>query len=123
MDLHTTLLAHIERAHADDLARAPQLTQDALTLALKNGVAIHIRYAAHDAYSLRWQPDATNGGLEIGIDTAPTHPHLATSPNHLHLPDGRVVADPLTRTASAPEQNLSAVITAVLTDPLLAAYH
>ena len=93
MDLHTALLAHVERAHADDLVRAPQLTQDALTLALKNGVMINIRYAAPDAYSLRWQPSTTDAGVEIGIDTAPTHPHLATSPNHLHLLDGRVVAD------------------------------
>ncbi len=119
MDLHTALLAHVELVHAEDLARAPQLTQDALTLSLKNGVVIHIRYAAQDAYSLRWQPDATDAGVEIGIDTAPTHPHLATSPNHLHLPDGSVVADPLTRIDAPPADNLSAVITAVLADPLL----
>lgn len=122
MDLHIALLAHAERQHAADLAMAPQLTQDALTLTLKNGIILSVRYAAPDAYSLRWHSGADRSGAELGIDTAPTHPHLATTPNHLHLPDGRVIADPLTRIGATPEDNLSAVITAILVDPLVQAH-
>lgn len=119
MDLHTALFAHAERQHAADLAMAPQLTQDALTLTLKNGIILSVRYAAPDAYSLRWHSGANRSGAELGVDTAPTHAHLATTPNHLHLSDGRVVADPLTRISATPEDNLSAVIAAVLADPLM----
>ena len=83
---------------------------------LDNGVVLTVRYAAADAYSLRWQG---NAGVELGIDTAPTHPDLATRPNHLHLADGRVVADPLTRPDACPAANLAAVVEALLRDPQL----
>lgn len=119
MDLHIALLAHVERHHADALSAPPRLTQDALTLPLRNGISLAIRYAAPDAYSLRWRGGALPDAVELGIDTAPTHPQLATAPHHLHLADGRVVADPLSRPDARPEDNVSAVITAVLADPLL----
>lgn len=115
MSLHPELLAVVERDYADHLAAAPRLTQDALALTLTNGVVLTLHYAAADAYSLRWVVD----GAELGIDTAPTHPDLETRPNHLHLADGRVVADPLTRPGGEPAINLAAVIDAVLADPLL----
>lgn len=118
MNAHTELAELVERDFGARLQSAPELTQDALTLTLDNGVVLVVRYAAADAYSLRWQtsPDAA----EVGIDTAPTHAQLATRPNHLHLADGRVVADPLTRIDAAPAANLAAVITALLEDPQLA---
>ncbi len=115
MSLHPELLATVERDFADGLAAPARLTQDALELALTNGVVLTVRYAAADAYSLRWVVD----GAELGIDTAPTHPDLDTRPNHLHLADGRVVADHLTRLGGDPATNLGAVIEAVLADPLL----
>ncbi len=118
MSLHPELLALVERDFADHLAAPTRLTQDALALTLTNGVVLTVRYAAADTYSLRW---AVNGA-ELGIDTAPTHPDLDTRPNHLHLGDGRVVADPLTHLGADPAANLAAVIAAVLVDPLLAAH-
>ena len=70
--------------------------------------------------SLRWRTSLHADGAEIGIDTAPTHPALATTPNHLHRADGSVVADPLTRIDRSPEENLARVIEALGRDPQLA---
>lgn len=121
MSLHTELLAYIEREHAEALLAPPQLAQDGLTLALKNGVVLTVRYAAADAYSLRWRTSLHAEDVELGIDTAPTHPELATAPNHLHRADGSVVADPLTTPARSPQDNLARVIEALGRDPLLTA--
>lgn len=125
MNLHPTLAAALATDFATALASPPQLTQDALVLRLTNGVTLTVRYAAADAYSLRWQlgtaEPATEPATELAIDTAPCHPELATRPNHLHLADGRVVADPLTRTDAAPADNVAAVLRALLQDPLLSA--
>lgn len=120
MNLHATLAAAIADDFAASLAAPPQLTQDALVLQLTNGVTLNVRYAAADAYSLRWQFGEGESAAELGIDTAPCHPDLATRPNHLHLADGRVVADPLTRPDAAPAANLAAVLRALLQDPSLA---
>lgn len=120
MSLHTELLDYLEREHEDALLTPPQLSQDALTLVLKNGAVLTVRYAAADAYSLRWRTSLHADGVEIGIDTAPTHPQLATTPNHLHRADGSVVADPLTRIDHTPEDNLARVIEALSRDPQLA---
>lgn len=120
MSLHPALAATIADDFATSLATPPQLTQDALVLRLTNGVALTVRYAAADAYSLRWRLGDDASAAELGIDTAPCHAGLATRPNHLHLADGRVVADPLTRTDAAPADNVAAVLRAILHDPLLA---
>ena len=121
MNLHPTILEHVEREHGDALAVPPQLNQDALTIVLRNGVMLTVRYAAPDAYSLRWRTGLGTDAAELGIDTAPTHPQLATSPNHLHRADGSVVADPLTRVDASPEANVSALLVALASDPLLGA--
>jgi hypothetical protein len=121
MNLHPTILEHVEREHGDALAVPPQLNQDALTIVLRNGVMLTVRYAAPDAYSLRWRTGLGTDAAELGIDTAPTHPQLATSPNHLHRADGSVVADPLTRVDASPEANVSALVAALASDPLLRA--
>ena len=119
MDTHSSLLAFVEQAFSAHLATPAQLTQDALTLTLNNGVVLAIRYAAHDAYSLRWRTSIEADAPELGIDTAPTHSELSTYPNHLHLADGRVIADPLTKVTATAEDNLAAVLRALLVDPLL----
>lgn len=121
MNLHPTILEHVEREHGDALAVPPQLNQDALTIVLRNGVMLTVRYAAPDAYSLRWRTGLGTDAAELGIDTAPTHPQLATAPNHLHRADGSVVADPLTRVDASPEANVSALVAALASDPLLGA--
>lgn len=119
MSLHTELLAYVEREHEGILLTPAQLSQDALTLVLKNGVVLTVRYAATDAYSLRWRTSLHADGVELGIDTAPTHPQLATTPNHLHRADGSVVADPLTRIGRSPQENLARVLEALSRDPQL----
>ncbi|MDO9598047.1 MAG: hypothetical protein Q7J47_10055 [Azoarcus sp.] len=122
MSLHAELLQYILRDFSACLLTQPKLTQDAITVSLNNGVILTVRYAAADAYSLRWHGDeATVGGAQ-GIDTSPTHPDLATYPNHLHLTNGRVVADPLTHPDATPEANVRAVIEALLRDPTLAEF-
>lgn len=119
MSQHPELLEHLMDRFGDRLQGAPQLTQDALALTLDNGAQLTVRYAAADAYSLRWTFQAGDQTVEMGIDTAPTHPTLATRPNHLHLADGSVVADPLTRTDARATDNLSVLIDALLQDPQL----
>ncbi len=119
MSLHPDLAATLAAERADALATPPRLTQDALELELANGVLLTVRYAAADAYSLRWRCGSGDAAAELGIDTAPLHPDLATSPNHLHLADGRVVADPLTRPERAPEDNLRRLVDVLVQDPEL----
>lgn len=116
MSLHPQLATTLAAERAASLASSPRLTQDALTLTLANGTELTIRYAAEDAYSLRWR---CADGAELGIDTAPLHAGLASAPNHLHLADGAVVADPLTRVDDTPENNLLRLVDALMLDPLL----
>ncbi|MEW5889238.1 MAG: DUF6516 family protein [Pseudomonadota bacterium] len=115
MSIHFSLKERIEARYADALAGSPELKQDALLLTLTNDVALEVRFAARDEYSIAWQW----GDALLRIDTAPFHPGLATYPNHLHDADGKVRADPLTATERDPGENLCAVLDALLKDPLL----
>jgi hypothetical protein len=115
MSLHLELGSAIDTAFADDLDSPVEQKQDAMIVHLKNGVTLNVRYAAADAYSLRW----TYGDAVSGIDTAPLHRGLATFPNHFHDAGGRIVADPITRPDAPPEDNLHRLIRALLDDPML----
>lgn len=115
MSLHLELGSAIDAAFADDLDSPVEQKQDAMIVHLKNGVTLNVRYAAPDAYSLRW----AYGDAESGIDTAPLHRGLATFPNHFHDAGGRIVADPVTRPDAPPEDNLHRLIRALLDDPML----
>ena len=115
MSLHLELGSAIEAAFGDDLDSPVEQKQDAMIVHLKNGVTLNVRYAAPDAYSLRW----VYGDTESGIDTAPLHRGLATFPNHFHDAGGHVVADPITRPDAPPEDNLNRLIRALLDDPML----
>lgn len=117
MTLHLELGAVIERDFAEALAAAPEQKQDVLIVRLHNAITLDIRYAAADAYSLRW----THDGCEAGIDTAPLHRDLATFPNHLHDAAGNLRPDPITRIDAAPDANVRALIRALLDDPALGA--
>lgn len=117
MSIHLALAEMVEREFGARLEAPVEPRQDALIVRLANGVTLTVRYAAADAYSLRWS--WADG--EAGIDTAPVHRDLATFPRHLHTVDGRVVADPLTRPDASPQDNLARVIRAVLDDPRLGA--
>lgn len=115
MSLHIELAAAIDAAFHAHLQEPVRQTQDALIVHLDNGVTLTVRYAAADAYSLRW----VCGDAEFGIDTAPLHRDLASFPNHLHDADGRVRPDPLTHPDHPPPDNLSRLIHALLRDPML----
>lgn len=115
MSLHLELASTIETAFADALDGPLEQKQDAIIIRLSNGVTLEVRYAASDAYSLRW----TYGDVALGIDTAPLHRDLATFPNHLHDADGGLHADPVTRFGATPADNLQALLRALLKDPLL----
>ena len=115
MSLHLELGSMIEAAFGNDLASPIEQKQDALVIHLKNGVTLNVRYAAPDAYSLRW----VYGDAESGIDTAPMHQGLATFPHHFHDASGHIIADPITRPGAPPEDNLHKLISALLDDPML----
>ena len=117
MSLHLELGPVIEATFGNDLASPLEQKQDALIISLKNGVTLNVRYAASDAYSLRW----VYGDAESGIDTAPLHPGLATFPNHFHDAGGHILADPITHPDASPEDNLHKLIRALLDDPMLGA--
>lgn len=117
MSLHLELGSMIETSFAGDLASPVEQKQDALIVRLENGVALEVRYAAADAYSLRW----VYGDAESGIDTAPLHRGLETFPNHFHDAGGHIVADPITRPDALPADNLQRLIRALLADPMLGA--
>lgn len=117
MSLHLELGSTIDAAFGDALASSTEQKQDAMIVRLRNGVTLAVRYAAADAYSLRW----VYGDAESGIDTAPLHRDLATFPNHMHEADGRIVADPITRPEASPADNLQSLIRALLDNPMLGA--
>lgn len=118
---HLVLQAMVEGEYAGALAGPSQVSQDALSFTLKSGVALDVHVAAPDAYSLRWRGvDAGGISREAGIDTAPVHLHLATTPNHLHRADGSAQADPLTQPGADPAANLRALLDALLANPRFA---
>ena len=117
MSLHLELGSAIEAAFADVLECPVEHKQDAMIIRLNNGITLNVRYAAPDAYSMRWTYG--EGDVEIGIDTAPLHRTLATFPNHLHAADGTVTADPVTRPDAPPADNLQNLVRALLENPLL----
>lgn len=117
MSLHLELQAGIADTFGDQLSQAPTLMQDAILVQLDNGIALTIRYADQDAYSLRW----TREGRSFGIDTAPLHRTLKTFPNHYHDADGTPHADPITRPEDSPMDNVSRLIVALLDEPALSA--
>lgn len=110
MSLHFELGTTIEETFGDRLSEPPELMQDALVVRLDNGIVLTIRYAATDAYSLRW----ILNGSEFGIDTAPLHRGLKTFPNHYHDAQGVAHVDPITRLNASPQENLSRLITSLL---------
>jgi len=115
MSLHIELAAAVEQAFGQRLARSAEQKQDALVVALDNGVTLTVRYAAPDAYSLRW----SYGDAEAGIDTAPLHRELATFPNHLHDANGALRSDPVTGLDRTPADNVVRLVQALLDDPTL----
>lgn len=117
MSLHLELVSAIEADFEQDLDAPIEQKQDALIVHLKNGVTLNVLYAAPDAYSLHW----SYGEAQSGIDTAPLHSGLATFPNHFHDANGHVVADPITRPDASPQDNLHALIHALINDPMLGA--
>lgn len=114
---HIELKQQLEARYADRLDGEPQLMQDALTLCFDTGLNLEIRVASLDEYAFTW----LWGEAELRIDTAPLHPALATVPNHWHDEEGRCLADPLTAPGKPPMANLTALIDALLDDPLLEA--
>lgn len=113
--LHAALKAYADESLSGLLAEPCALTLDALTLRLKNDVSLEVHYAAPDQYALWWQSAAGRAG----IDTAPLHAGLASGPGHMHLADGRVVADTVTRPGASPEDNLRALVEALHTNSRL----
>jgi hypothetical protein len=115
MSHHLELGAVIDEVFGDDLDTPVVQVQDAMIVRLKNGVTLNVRYAASDAYSLRW----SYGDAESGIDTAPLHLELASFPNHMHEAGGRIIADPITRPDASPQDNLQRLIRVLLDNPML----
>ena len=116
MSLHLELAQRVEEHFGGQLDAPVDVKLDALIVRLDNGTILEARIAAPDAYAIAW----AWGEAELRIDTAPLHEGTGTFPNHLHAADGSLCADPLTRCGAEPWDNLAAVITAVLADPLLA---
>jgi hypothetical protein len=110
MDLHLALKEQIEARFQDRLENDVLLTQDALLATFEGGLAVELRYANPDEYSVAW----TWGEALFRIDTAPVHPGLATFPNHFHPGDGTAVADHLTVPGRAPWDNIRGVLEALL---------
>ncbi|HUY02543.1 MAG TPA: hypothetical protein VMV33_04595 [Rhodocyclaceae bacterium] len=113
--LHPALKDAIDREFSAVMAEPAELCRDALLVRLNNDVAIELRIAGAEEYSIAWRW----GEAELRIDTAPLHRQLATFPNHLHDGEGRLRPDPLTRPGSDPWDNVRAVIAALLEAPLL----
>jgi hypothetical protein len=109
---YTALADEVISRFGEYLDGVPQVSLDALTLHFQNGLVVQARFATPEEYSILWR----YGEAEWRIDTAPRHPHLASFPNHRHDPDESVHADDLTRPGGSPQENLAAVLTALLQD-------
>lgn len=115
MSIHLELAALVEVEFPGHLDGPVERKQDALILQLNSGVRLTIRYADQAAYSLRWEHE----GREAGIDTAPLHRGLASFPNHYHDLDGQLLADPLTSPERSPADNLRRLLQALAAGPRL----
>jgi hypothetical protein len=115
LHIHLDLAQRVAARFSASLAADPRLSQDALTLRFADGLAVELRFASAQEYSIHW----AWGDAELRIDTAPLHPGLASFPNHLHDHEGACRADPLTVPGREPWENLERVLEAVLADPLL----
>lgn len=115
MTLHLELRDAVEARYGRDLVGPVDLRQDAMMLSFANGLTMEVRFAAEDAYSIRWVCD----GDELCIDTAPRRDLPSGVGSHLHDRSGRVLPDALTRPGATPIENLSSVIDAVLISPTL----
>ncbi len=117
MSPHNAISEHLITDFGERLVDLPLLNHDALEVRFDTGLVLQIRYPNRENYSLRWSYNERT----LGIDTAPLHLQLASSPNHLHNSEGQVVADPLTRPGQPVWDNLHALVTALLSDPWLEA--
>lgn len=113
--LHIELKEKIETTFCEANDVSVALCRDAIECRLPNGVEMTIRIAGPNEYAIGWRW----GEAEMSIDTAPLHRALATYPNHLHTPDGRVVADPISEVGADPWRNVHALIDRLLAQPLL----
>lgn len=109
----------LETDYADRLTELPRLAQDALLLSFDTGLMMEVRYFSSSEYAIRW----SWGEAEFCIDTAPVHSNCGSFPNHLHRDDGAVTADPVSRPGTDCWSNFSAVVDALLADPLLEGAH
>ena len=114
--LHLELKDEIAARYGDELAAAPGVAQDALTVAFLNGLVVELRYLNADEYSVQW---LWREAL-LRIDTAPVHPDLATFPNHFHDAGGAVRPDILTVPGREPWENVRILLDAILENPLSA---
>ncbi len=115
MTLHTELIDNIISHYGERLVDTPQQSYDAVTLSFTNNTAVEIRFAGEDEYSLKWN----SAEKEFRIDTAPLHPELSTFPNHLHLSNGEMRADPFTTPGNPPWENVKAVLDNILENPII----
>ncbi len=115
MTLQAELIDEIISHYGERLTDTPQQSYDAVTLSFANELAMEIRFASADEYSLKWSV----AEKEFRIDTAPLHPELATFPNHLHLGNGEVRADPFTTPGNPPWENVRAVLDPLLENPII----
>lgn len=115
MSINLELAAMVDESLSEYMSHPAERTQDALIVHLNNGISITVHYAAPDAYSMRWVVD----GREIGIDTAPLHRDLASSPNHLHDSTGQPCPDPVTSPSHHPAENLRLLVLTLINNPAL----
>ena len=113
MNLLSELSDRVTDVYGDRLAAVPQLTHDALTISLLNGIQLQARFASPEEYSIDWRV----GDCIWRIDTAPLHAGLASFPNHRHEPDQTVCADTLTKPGAPPWENLSTVLASLVKQP------
>lgn len=109
---HLQLKEQLEAGYAGQLPGQVVLTQDALIVPLPAGVQLTVRWATPHEYSFAWQN--ADGSRQACIDTAPLHPGM---PSHMHLADGRIVDDLITRAGADADVNLRAVLTALIANP------
>lgn len=115
MSLHLELSNAITSNYGEHLLETPQVSHDAILVRFSSGLSLECRFANQDEYSVAWQWQ----DKVFRIDTAPVHSELNTFPNHMHLPDGTTIADPLTEPGRLPWDNLDTILKKVIISPEL----
>lgn len=115
ISFHLAFKAILESEYADRLSEQVRMAQDALLFGFDDGLAVELRYAGADAFSLRWMWR----DREFRLYTSPVHEGAPGTP-FLQVEDGEAEPFTLGDAATGPRAWFTALLDLLLRNPSLA---